>query len=375
MVQILDTTLREGEQTPGVTFSINEKLTIANMLDDFGVNIIEAGHPSVSADVYNAIKEITKQGYKAEILAHSRARKEDIDKAITCNADWVGIFFCVEKQRLEQQFKISLDRAIETITNSVEYAKDHGLKVRYTPEDATRTNYDTLIQVIKSVSQSKPDRISIADTVGAATPFQIYQLIKKIKRKTSVELNIHCHNDLGLATANSLAAYEAGVSMIDVTINGLGERVGIAPLSEICIALQCIYKTQNNWKLEKLTELSTKIEEFSGIKIQQNTPIIGKNAFSHKAGLHVSAVLKDPKFYEVFPAELIGRNRDFTLDKMSGKQTIIEKCEKLGLDYNNSTNKILNYVKSKEKGTVSENELLEILNPLKCHDNFFQKCI
>jgi 2-isopropylmalate synthase len=376
MVQILDTTLREGEQTPNVTFSVNEKIIIANLLDEFGVDIIEAGHPSVSQDVYNGIKEITKQGYNAEILAHTRALKEDIDKAISCEVDWVGIFLCVEKQRLQQQFQYDLDRAIEIIIESIEYAKEHGLKVRYTPEDATRTKLETLIQAIKSAEEANADRISIADTVGAITPFQMYQLIKKIKTVTDLKINVHCHNDLGLATANSLAAYEAGVSTIDVTVNGLGERVGITPLSEIIIPLHHIYKAKNNWRLELLPEISKKVAEFSGIGIPKNAPIIGENAFVHKAGLHVSAVVKNPEFYEAFPAELIGRERDFSLDKMAGRPTIKKKLELLGIPKNDSSeNKLINYVKSKEKGTISDNEIFKILDFPNLNNNFFQKCI
>jgi 2-isopropylmalate synthase len=376
MVQILDTTLREGEQTPGVTFSVYEKIQIANMLDEFGVDIIEAGHPSVSQDVYKGIKEISKQGYNAEILAHTRALKEDIDKAISCNVDWVGIFLCVEKQRLQQQFQYDLNRAIERITESIEYAKEHGLKVRYTPEDATRTDTESLIKVMKSAEEAKADRISIADTVGAITPFQMHQLIKKIKTVTNLEINVHCHNDLGLATANSLAAYEAGVSTIDVTVNGLGERVGITPLSEITVTLHHVYKIRNNWKLDLLPELSKKVANFSGINLPKNTPIIGENAFVHKAGLHVAAVAKNPEFYEAFPAELIGIKRDFSLDKMAGRPTIKKKLELLGIPEDDSCeNKLINYVKSKEKGATSDNEIFKILDFPNLNNNFFQKCI
>ena len=317
MVELLDTTLREGEQTPGVTFSVDEKLIIAGLLDDFGVDIIEAGHPIVSEDVSRSIKLITSQGYKSSILAHCRAKKEDIDAAISCEADWVGIFFCVSKQRLDQHFKLDLESAINQVSSSIQYAKDHGVKVRYTPEDTTRTDYESLLRASRAAVDAGADRISIADTVGAMTPIKMYNLVKKLKSDLKVDLNVHCHNDLGLATANSLAAYEAGVKMIDVTVNGIGERVGITSLSEICLALNCFYDVKNSWKLNKLTEISHIVSEFSGINISPNAPIVGENAFRHKAGLHVSAVINNPKHYEVFPAELVGQRRDVVLDKMA----------------------------------------------------------
>jgi 2-isopropylmalate synthase len=359
MIELLDTTLREGEQAPGVTFSIDEKLSIANLIDDFGVDIIEAGHPVVSDDVFRSVKLISNQGYNADILAHCRAKKEDIDNAILCDVDWVGIFFCVSKDRLYQHFKIDLEKAINQITDTITYAKDHGLKVRYTPEDSTRTNYEDLLMVSKAAVDTGADRISIADTVGAMTPLKIYNLIKKIRKELNVKLNVHCHNDLGLATANSLAAYEAGASLIDVSVNGIGERVGIAPLSEVCLALNCVYRIKNNWKLENLIKISKLVSDFSNVNIPPNMPIVGKNAFLHKAGLHVSAVINNPIHYELFPAELIGRKRDFILDKMAGTKTVKQKLEKMKLTVNNEdVEKILNYAKLKRKGTVTENEIL-----------------
>jgi len=311
MIEILDTTLREGEQSPGVTFSVEEKLSIANLLDEFGVNIIEAGHPKVSGDVFRSVKLIANQGYKAEILVHCRAKKEDIDAAVNCDVDWIGIFYCVSDRRLKEYFKSDLENAIDQIINAIEYAKDHGLKVRYTPEDATRTEYDSLIKASKAAIDAGANRISIADTVGAMTPIKIYTLVKKLKVDLNIKLNVHCHNDLGLATANSLAAYEAGATLIDVTVNGIGERVGITRLSEICLALNCFYQVINDWKLEKLTHISKIVSEYSGINIPPNAPIVGENTFVHNAGLHVSAVLNNPNHYEIFPAEIVGQKKKF----------------------------------------------------------------
>ena len=346
-----------------MTFSVKEKLTIASSLDDFGVDIIEAGHPRVSEDIFSGVKEISNQGYAAEILAHCRAMNEDVDVARSCDVDWVGIFFCVSNRRLEQHFRLNLDKAINLITGTIEYAKDHGMQVRYTPEDSVRTEYGSLLKVSKAAVEAGADRISIADTVGAMVPSKMYDLIRRLKSDLNVELNIHCHNDLGLATANALAAYEAGVTMIDVSVNGLGERVGISSLSEICLALHCIYNEENNWKLEMLPHISQKVSEFSGMNVSYNAPIAGENAFLHNAGLHVAAVLNDPQHYEVFPAELVGRKRNFVLDKMASMHTIKQKLEQMNIvACNDNVTKIMHYVKSKEKGIVSDNEIINLLN-------------
>lgn len=373
MIEILDSTLREGEQTPGVSFSIQEKLVIANLLDEFGVDIIEAGHPRVSEDIFRSVKEISNQDFDTEILAHCRAMIEDVDIARSCDVDWVGIFFCVSNRRLEQHFRYNLEKAVDIIRKTIDYAKGYGLKVRYTPEDAVRTDFTNLITVCLAAVEAKADRVSIADTVGAMTPLKMYDLIKRLQSYVDVKLNVHCHNDLGLATANALAAYEAGVSMIDVSINGLGERVGITPLSEICLALNSLYKEENHWRLDLLPTISQTVSKFSDIPIPKNTPVIGENAFTHNAGLHVAAVLHDPKFYEVFPAELIGRKRSFILDKMASIQTIKQKLQKLGLTAsNNNINKIKQFVKSKEKGIISDEELEGLFDIHKIEGIMFQ---
>ena len=363
MVEILDSTLREGEQTPGVTFYVEEKIAIANLLDEFGVDIIEAGHPMVSKDVFRGVREIANQGYNAEILAHCRAKREDIDMAVSCDVDWVGIFFCVSNPRLERQFRLNLDKAVDLITNVVEYAKDHGLKVRYTPEDTVRTDYASVVKVSKASVEAGADRISIADTVGAATPQKMYGLVNRLKSDLSVKLNVHCHNDLGLATANALAAYEAGVTMIDTSVNGLGERAGITSLAELCLALHCLYGINGKWKLDILPKLSKIVSEFSGVRVSSNAPVVGENAFLHNAGLHVAAVIHDPKYYEVFPAELVRGKRNFVLDKMAGTQTIKQKMGQMNhTACDEDITRAMRYVKSKEKGVTSDTELMNSLN-------------
>ncbi len=359
MVEILDSTLREGEQTPGVTFLVDEKLKIACMLDDFGVDFIEAGHPAVSPDIKRALKGVVGQGLKAKVLAHSRANRSDIDLAIDCDVEWIGLFISVLDGRLKEHFNKDLDQVCGIVSDAVSYAKAHGLKVRYTPEDTLRSNFENVVSVSKAALEAGADRISVADTVGAALPSKIGPFVKDLKARTGAEVNVHCHNDLGLALANSLAAMENGAICIDSCVNGLGERAGITDLAELTVALKVHYGMDNGWKLDMLPSLSEEVERFSGMRVASNAPIVGSNAFSHNAGLHVSAALKRPSFYEVVPAETVGRKRRFELDKFTGRDLVDSILDQntILLDTDQKDH-LMDIIKSREKGSFSLEEVL-----------------
>lgn len=359
MVQLLDSTLREGEQTPGVCFSLQEKVEIAALLDTFGVSIIEAGHPAVSSQIRDSVKAIAGLGLNAEVLAHSRAQKSDIDLALQCNVEWVGIFFCVSDRSLEERFRMDPEAAAGRIGDCIEYAKDHGLKVRYTPEDTVRSEFENVVYAARAAIEAGVDRISIADTVGVMTPSRMHTFVTRLKRYVKVPLHIHCHNDLGMATANSLAAFEAGVEVIDVSVNGLGERTGIAPLAETALALRLLYNVENPWDISQLPELSRIVEEYSGIPISRQAPVVGENAFTHNAGLHVSAVLKDPRHYESIPVELVGRKRRFALNRMSGMDTVREKMREWDISLTEDQGRqLLEHVKHQNQRDLSDGHLL-----------------
>jgi len=350
-VLILDTTLREGEQTPGVTFTIEEKLEIARKLDDIGVDMIEAGDPNVSSDVKEAIRRIAKEGLKAEILAHCRALVPDVETAASCEVDRVAIFLGTSKSHLKYKLKRDEEKAIELASKAIEHARDQGLKVRFTAEDASRTDYDFLLKICKEAQDSGADRISIPDTVGIMTPNSVRELFGKLTQELKVELDAHCHNDLGMSTANTLAGLEGGATAAHATINGLGERSGIAPLSEVAVALKVIYEIETV-RLEELPALSLLVERYSGIVPAPNTPIIGENAFTHKAGIHVAGVLANPSTYEGFPPDLIGRQRDIIIDKYTGIHAVKSRLERLGVILNES--QITSVVQAiKERPTVT----------------------
>jgi len=344
-VELLDTTLREGEQTPHVNFSVKQKLDIARKLDEFGVDFIEAGHPVVSPDIKKALKAIVKEGLDSRILAHSRCLRSDIDEAIDCGVGHIGLFFCMADKSLEQRFRMDRTKATEVITDSIQYAKDHGLGVRYTPEDTVRTEIKTVIEISKSAVNAGADRISVADTTGAMTPSKMFRFVSLLRLEIpNTPIHVHCHNDLGLAVANALSGIEGGASLVDVSVNGLGERAGIASLAETSTALKFLYNAENDWDLGLLTDLSSMVERYSGVRKADQAPITGKYAFTHNAGLHVAAMIKRPSHYENIPAELVGRERDFALTKFSGKHTV---------DHH------------RKKGNLKEKSVGEVLNDLK----------
>lgn len=360
--ELLDSTLREGEQTPGVFFHLEDKLQIARKLDEFGVDFIEAGHPRVSQEIRKAVELIAREGLNAQILAHSRALEADVDLARQCDADWVGIFFSVRDKALEERFRKNLDEAVELVTRVVSYAKAHGLRVRYTPEDTVRSPWENVVRIARAAEAAGADRISVADTVGIMTPTKMYNFISRLRQQVRIPLNVHCHNDLGMAVANSLAAYEAGVALIDVSVNGLGERTGITDLSTLTTALALHYGQTNRWKLGLLPELSGLVEDASGVSVAPQAPIVGENAFRHNAGLHVAAIMVNPDHYESIPAALVGRKRSVVVDRFAGLATLEFKCRELDVTARpEELERALAIIKQEERPLVSDHEFLELL--------------
>ncbi|AGE71238.1 2-isopropylmalate synthase [Sulfolobus acidocaldarius] len=339
-VGILDSTLREGEQTPGVVFTTDQRVEIAKALSDIGVQMIEAGHPAVSPDIYEGIRRIIKlkrEGViKSEIVAHSRAVKRDIEVGAEIEADRIAIFYGISDTHLKAKHHTTRDEALRSIAETVSYAKSHGVKVRFTAEDATRADYQYLLEVIKTVRDAGADRVSIADTVGVLYPSRTRELFKDLtSRFPDIEFDIHAHNDLGMAVANVLAAAEGGATIIHTTLNGLGERVGIAPLQVVAAALKYHFGIEVV-DLKKLSEVASLVEKYSGIALPPNFPITGDYAFVHKAGVHVAGVLNDPKTYEFLPPETFGRSRDYVIDKYTGKHAVKDRFDRLGVKLTDS---------------------------------------
>lgn len=327
LVWILDSTLREGEQTPGVYFDKHIKLAIANLLEEIGIDIIEAGHPMVTTEIHDAVKSIAQKGYKAIVGAHSRSMQSDVDLALECGVGFIGIFYCVSDERLNTVFKKDLDTAIKLITDIIKYAKNQNpnLLIRYTPEDTVRSQFENVVKASSAAIEAGADIISVADTTGYMVPGtkrSMYDYISRLieeldNRNLHPKIAVHCHNDRGLALANALEAYRAGANIIDATTLSLGERAGIVDLAQLLTVLKMDYGI-NKWDLTKIVELYDLVSKHSHIPIPANYPITGKNAFTHCAGVHTHAASINPMHYESLNPEIFGRERTFSLDHMSG---------------------------------------------------------
>lgn len=331
--RILDSTLREGEQHPGVSFSKKQRIQIAWMLDSFGVDQIEIS-PIVSHDHFEATKTIIKQGLKADILAHVRAIKSDVDVAISCNASWVATYMGISDIHLSAKLKITREEAKIRALEVADYINAHGLKARFTMEDASRTDPAFLIEMCKEMNSRSIKRISIPDTVGIMSPKGMYNLVKIIYESIDTSkssLDVHCHNDLGLALANALAGCDAGADQIHTTIDGFGERTGIPALAETAVALTLIYKSNNNLRLHMLKDLSKTISEYTQLDIPESKPIVGDSAYKHKAGTHLAAILRNPSAYEILEPKLVGNRRKIVFGELAGKNGANYLLSLLGL--------------------------------------------
>ncbi len=375
-VRIFDTTLRDGEQTPGISITPGQKVQIAVKLDELGVDAIEAGFPIVSLGEMEAIKTITKIGLNAEIYGLARAVQTDIDAAINCDLKYVHIFIATSDIHMQYKLKMNQEQVREKAVWAVDYAKKHGMQVEFSAEDATRSDRKFVREIFKAVAAAGADRLDIPDTVGYATPQYISQLVKDVVEATiKVPVSMHCHDDFGLAVANTISGINAGASSAHVTINGLGERAGNASLEEFVMALQCLYNRRHNIKTELLYETSKFISNVMGIIVQPNKAIIGENAFGHESGLHTHGIINNPLTYEPISPELVGRKRWLQAGKHAGAHGIKAMLEDFGIE---PTNEQLHEIVEKQKNladkgkAITTAELLSIAGDV-MHNSKFEE--
>ena len=353
-IGILDSTLREGEQHPGVSFTNKQRIQIAWMLDYFGVDQIEIS-PIISNDHAVATKTIIKQGLSADIVAHGRALKEDIDVSLKCDASWVAAYLGISDIHLKDKLRISRDEALNRAVKTVEYAKAHGLKIRFTVEDGCRADPQFLIKVCKAIEEAGVDRISLPDTVGVLRPIGMSNFVKSVRSEVNVPLDAHVHNDIGFALANAFAACDAGADQIHTTIDGIGERTGIPSLAETAVALTYLYKSPNDFRLDMLVDLSRLIEQYTTIRPYDSKPIVGESAYKHKAGTHLAAILKNPAAYEPIPPRTVGQTRKAVFGELAGKTGAEYLMSILGLEKNvKNAKSVANGLKNLRMGDLIE---------------------
>ena len=344
MIHIWDETLRDGEQTPGVVLTREEKIELAKALDEIGVSVIVAGFPINCEIEAQTIRTIAREGLTAKIGAVARGLKQDVDECLRCETDEIVIFIPASDIHIQYKLKKTRDQVIEMIEDTVQYASDHVI-TNFVAEDATRADINFLIHCLKAAQESGASRVVIADTVGCMYPPRMKSLIETIKTHISIPLSCHCHNDLGLATANTLAAVEGGVTYPQVTINGYGERAGNAPMDEVVIGTEQLLNLKTGIKTEKLYDLAQLAEKYIMIPIPQQQPLTGKKAFTHEAGIHIHGILRQKQTYELLNPETLNRKTHFVIGKHTGDAMMETKLTELNYTIDKDTRRrILNTI-------------------------------
>lgn len=366
-VEICDVTLRDGEQTPGVSFSCEEKTEIARMLDTIGIEVIEAGFPIVSAGEKQCVSAIAKLGLDARICCLARAREPDVAAAIDCDVDMVSIFIATSDLHVRHKYKKPREDVLADSLRCIDYARDHGLQVRFAAEDASRTDPGFLKEMYNRGAEHGADLVSFADTVGCLVPTEMYRVMTDLVASVDRPVCAHCHNDMGCAVANTITAAEAGAFQLHTTVNGIGERSGNAALEEVLVALR-MKGGIDRYDLSYLTILSHMVEKYSGVTLPRNKPVTGELAFSHESGIHIAAILEDPHTYENFPPEMVGGERHIILGKHTGKKALEHVVASIGCKLDEKQIcRVLDLVKehSEHKCTITPDVLRKLIRKAK----------
>ena len=368
-IKIVDTTLRDGEQTAGVAFANHEKVTIAQTLSDMGIDQLEVGIPTMGGDEKATIKAICKRDLKASIMAWNRAVISDIEQSIDCGVDAVAISLSVSDIHIQHKLKKSREWVLENMYNAVTYAKKNGLYISVNGEDASRADINFLIEFINLAKEAGADRFRYCDTVGVMEPFTLRDTIEKIYKVTNFDIEMHTHNDFGMATANAIAGIVGGANHIGVTVNGLGERAGNAALEEVIMALKFVYGYETNIDTTRFREISKYVSQASGRELPIWKAIVGTNMFRHESGIHADGAIKDPKNYEAFDPSEVGLERQIVIGKHSGKAAIINKFREYEIELSNedaeSMLELVRQTSVRIKRNLFDKELVEIYKDLK----------
>ena len=323
--------MRDGEQSPGVSLTQDDKIEIAKQLGLLGVDSIEAGFPASSEGEKKVVKEIVDLKLDSEICALARANRNDINAAFECDVPAIHVFIPTSPVQMKYAVNMTPEQVLSAAVDSIEYVKKHGLICEFSPMDATRTQTKFLQQICQAAEKAGMDRLNVPDTVGIMIPRTIAKLIEDLKKTLKTPISVHCHDDFGMAVANSLAAVEAGAKQVHCTINGLGERAGNASLEEIVMALHMIYKLETNVNTRLLYSTSRMVAALTGLQVQANKAIVGENAFAHESGIHTRGVTVKPLTFEPIKPELVGRTRKLVAGKLAGTRGIKAELEEIGI--------------------------------------------
>jgi isopropylmalate/homocitrate/citramalate synthase len=331
-VFVWDETLREGIHAPAVYLTYVEKVKLAKMMDEMGVSTISVGFPGLSDEEKTAVKKIANEGFEqASLVASARILKSDIDTCFECGIREISIFTPLNGLHLQYGLKMTKKEVLDRTVECIKYAKKHGVKVDFVLIDASRTPLEEILQIFEAAYRAGADRLVVADTVGFLRPLSMRYLISHVRDglqelvKKDVPLAVHCHNDFGLAVANTLAAVEEGVACVFTTVAGFGERSGCAPLEEVCAALELLYDIETGVDLGKLARLGQLVEKAFALPIQFHKPIIGESAFSYEMDENLKAMVENPIVFEPFPPQIVGRETSFHLGRQTGKSVVEER--------------------------------------------------
>jgi len=337
-VFIWDETLREGEQTPTVFLTYVEKVKLAKMMDEMGVAIVNVGFPGFSEEDKKDVRRISNESFQqAKIVASARIIRDDIDACLGCGLREISIFTSFNELNLRYRLKMTKKEVLEKTVDCVEYAKKHGLAVNFVLEDASRTLLPEILQIFEAAAKAGAGRLVIADTVGFLRPLSVHYLVSRVRKGLSklidkeIPFSIRCHNDFGLATANTLAAIEEGIMYPQTCVAGFGERAGSAALEEVVAALEILYNVDTGINVKKLHRLSQLAEKSFALPIPFHKPIVGENAFSHSSDKHIHGMLAHPLIYEPFPPKMVGRETMFYLGKQTGKHLVENRLALAGI--------------------------------------------
>jgi len=333
-VTVFDTTLRDGEQTPGIAFTFEQKLQIARQLSDIGVHAIEAGFPASSKAEKETVTAIKKLDLESVVCGLARSTKADVDACLDCNVDMVHVFIPTSDIQRENTINKTRSEVLEITADIISHVRKHKDLCMFSAMDATRTDWDYLMEVFQTAAGAGATIINVPDTVGVISPSAMKMLIRRINREVRCPIDVHCHNDFGLAVANTIAAVEAGASQVQVTVNGLGERAGNADLAQTVMIMESIYRIRTGIEKSRLVETSRLVSRFSGITIPPTQPVVGENVFSHESGIHSHGVIRNSATFEpgIMTPEMVGHRRRLTLGKHVGRHAVRQMLTDVHID-------------------------------------------